>query len=209
MPGPTLGSHHPSALLWVHRRHLALKQPFPLLLPAPSPPSPCAGWGRGRAGERQPGGHTWPRVREQEGQGRRQLAVSKTVTLQRVLAHGQSRGRQDEGGEPGGGYTGPGLASLLPRGDPSSPLGSTGAGGSCGLPSRVRLSCAPGDTGIFHQPTTETLLGILCLLLQERGLGSERWWMESELEPLQSGDRGTSLVVQWLRIHLPMAWTWV
>ena len=67
------------------------------------------------------GGHTWPRVWEQEGQGRRQLAVSKTVTLQRALARGQSRGRQDEGGEPGGGYTGPGLASLRPRGDPASP----------------------------------------------------------------------------------------
>ena len=29
----------------------------------------------------------------------------------------------------------------------------------------------------------------------EESLGSKRWWVENELEPLQSGDRGTSLVV--------------
>lgn len=105
--GPTRGPHHPFPFPWVHHRHLAVRLPYFLLLPSHSCPSSFSsfplsslwsssglglglGLGEGRlTAVRGPvrwrrfpwvSQHIWPRVWEQEGQGRSSWQLAKPQT---------------------------------------------------------------------------------------------------------------------------------
>lgn len=119
------------------------------LSPAPLLPLVWAGAGEGQVNYR------WGATCGHGCGNRKDKAASSRQNHEVTASPGPwtERDRQDEDGEPGGGYTGPGLAPSSPKVILHPPLCSTEAGGSCGVPSRARFSCTADDMACLAFPT--------------------------------------------------------